>query len=106
MGLSDLEIHLSPKTVFTLPFGIPVTNTMITMWLVMAILLTLAITFRLTQKYLPKGFQNFVEWALGGMYNFMSEVGGESAKKHFPIFGGSWPRRKRDSADRHRGGAR
>jgi len=86
MGLSDLEIHLSPKTIFELAPGIPITNTIITMWLVMAILLSLAITFRVTMTYLPKGFQNFVEWALGGMYNFMTEVGGEAAKKHFPIF--------------------
>lgn len=86
MGLSDLEIHLSPKTVFTLPGGIPVTNTIITMWVVMGILVAMALTARLTMKYLPRGFQNFVEWSLGGMYNFMGEVGGQAAKKHFPIF--------------------
>jgi len=86
MGISDLEIHLAPKTVFYLAPGIPVTNTMITMWLVMAIMITLALIARVTMKYLPKGFQNFVEWALGGMYNFMKEVGGEAAQKHFPIF--------------------
>lgn len=86
MGISDLEIHLSPKTVFELAPGVPVTNTMITMWLVMAILITLAIVARVTMKFIPTGFQNFVEWALGGMYNFMEEVGGKAAKKHFPIF--------------------
>jgi F-type H+-transporting ATPase subunit a len=56
------------------------------MWIVMAILIGLAITVRLTMKYLPRGFQNFVEWSLGGMYNFMEEVGGKAAKKHFAIF--------------------
>ncbi len=86
MGIADLEIHLSPKTVFEIAPGIPVTNTVITMWVVMAILITLAIVARLTMRYLPHGFQNFVEWALGGMYNFMEEVGGQAAKKHFPIF--------------------
>ena len=86
MGLSDLEIHLAPKTVFNIAPGIPVTNTMITMWLVMAILITLALVTRLTMKYLPTGFQNFVEWALGGMHNFMEEVGGKAARQHFPIF--------------------
>jgi F-type H+-transporting ATPase subunit a len=86
MGLSDLEIHLQPQTVFQIAPGIPVTNTMITMWLVMAILIGLAIFFRLTMKFLPTGFQNFAEWALGGMRDFMAEVGGKAAKKHFPIF--------------------
>jgi F-type H+-transporting ATPase subunit a len=86
MGISDLEIHLAPKTVFELAPGVPVTNTMITMWIVMAILITLALVARAKMKFVPGGFQNFVEWALGGMYDFMEEVGGKSAKKHFPIF--------------------
>lgn len=86
MGISDLEVHLAPKTVFTIAGNIHITNTIITMWLVMAILITLALVARLTMKYLPKGFQNLVEWSLGGMQGFMSEVGGKAAKKHFPIF--------------------
>lgn len=86
MGIADLEIHLSPKTIFEIVPGIPVTNTIITMWLVMAILIGLAIFVRVGLKFLPGGFQNFVEWALGGMYNFMEEVGGKAAKKHFAIF--------------------
>lgn len=86
MGIADLEVHLAPKTVFSFGPGMPVTNTMITMWLVMAILITLAIVTRVGMKYLPRGFQNFVEWALGGMYKFMKEVGGEAAQQHFPIF--------------------
>lgn len=86
MGIADLQIHLSPKTVFELAPGIPVTNTMITLWIVSAILIGLALFLRFTMKYLPSGFQNFAEWALGSMRDFMAEVGGESAKKHFPIF--------------------
>ena len=86
MGISDLEVHLAPKVIFNIAPGLPVTNTMITMWLVMAVMITLALIARFTMKYLPTGFQNFVEWALGGMRNFMKEVGGEAAQKHFPIF--------------------
>ena len=66
--------------------GIAITNTMITMWLVMAILISLALIVRLTMKFLPTGFQNVVEWALGGMRNVMENVGGKQAQKHFPIF--------------------
>ncbi len=86
MGISDLEIHLSPKTVFNIAPGVPVTNTMITMWVVMVILIGTALIIRKNLKYLPSGFQNFAEWSLGGMYNFMEEVGGKASKKHFPIF--------------------
>jgi F-type H+-transporting ATPase subunit a len=86
MGISDLEVSLAPKTVFEIMPGFPVTNTMITMWVVMAILIGLALGFRLSMKYLPKGYQSLVEWALGGLYNFMEQVGGKDSKKHFPIF--------------------
>lgn len=86
MGVSELQVHLAPKTVFEIMPGVPVTNTMITLWIVSAILITLAVIFRLTMKYLPKGFQSLVEWGLGGLYNFMEQVGGKESKKHFPIF--------------------
>ncbi len=86
MGISDLEVHLSPKTIFHIAPGIPVTDTIITMWVVMAIMIGLALFARITMKYLPKGFQNFVEWALGGFLKFTEEVGGKEARKHFPIF--------------------
>lgn len=86
MTLEELHIALAPNTVFTIG-GIPVTNSIITMWLVMAILIGLATFVRLTLKWSPRGFfQNFVEWSLGGLYNFMSDVGGENAKKHFVPF--------------------
>lgn len=87
MGIQDLEIHLSPKTLFHIAPNIPVTDTVVTMWVVMAILIVLAIIIRLSLSMTPTGFfQNFMEWCLGGMYNFMEEVGGKAAKKHYPIF--------------------
>jgi F-type H+-transporting ATPase subunit a len=86
MGVSELQVHLAPKTIFEIAPGVPVTNSMITMWVVMAILIALALAFRMGMKYLPKGFQNLVEWAIGGLYNFMEQVGGKTAKQHFPIF--------------------
>jgi F-type H+-transporting ATPase subunit a len=86
MGVSDLAIHIAPKTVFEIMPGVPVTNTMITLWLVSAILIIMALIMRSQIKMVPGGFYNFVEWALGGLYGFMEEVGGKAAKKHFPLF--------------------
>lgn len=85
MGIADLEIHLAPKVMFELA-GFPVTNTIITMWMVMAVLITLAVVFRLTMKFIPTGFQNFTEWSLGGLHDFMEEVGGKASQKHFSFF--------------------
>ena len=85
-GLSELEINLAPKTLFKL-FGIlPVTDSVVMMWLVMLVLVLLALLIRSRLKYLPSGFQNFVEWSLGGMYDFMENVGGKEVQKHFVIF--------------------
>lgn len=86
MGIQDLEIHLSPKTLFEIMPGIPITNTIVTMWLVMAILIGLALYFRGTMKFLPGKFQNFVEWALGGLHGFMANIGGTKAQSHFTFF--------------------
>lgn len=86
MGVSELQVHLAPKTIFEIMPGVPVTNSMITLWIVSLILIVLALVFRYTMQYLPKGYQSFVEWALGGMLNFMEQVGGKESKKHFPIF--------------------
>jgi F-type H+-transporting ATPase subunit a len=86
MGIQDLEIHIAPKTVFELMPGIPVTNTMITLWVVSVILIGLALFVRSRINLIPRGFYSLAEWALNGLYNFMEEVGGKAAKKHFPIF--------------------
>lgn len=86
MGISSLEIHLAPKTVFEIMPGIVITNTIITMWVVMVILITLALIVRLGMKFLPSGFQNVVEWALSGMRSVMENVGGKDALRHFPFF--------------------
>jgi len=85
-GVSELEIHLAPKTLFKLFGIIPVTDSIVMMWVVMAVLIVLALLVGPNLKLLPGRFQNFVEWALGGLYDFMENIGGKQAKQHFPIF--------------------
>ncbi|MBI2453424.1 F0F1 ATP synthase subunit A [Candidatus Peregrinibacteria bacterium] len=85
-GISELQVHLEPKTVFTLFEVIPITDTILNMWLVMFILISLTLFIRLKLKYLPSGFQNLVEWSLGGLHDFMENIGGKEAQKHFVPF--------------------
>lgn len=86
-GLSELEVHLAPKTLFKLWGFLPITDSIVMMWVVMAIMIVLAIIIRLRLKAMPSGgLQNFVEWSLGGLRGFMENVGGKEAKKHFNIF--------------------
>lgn len=86
MGISDLQVHIAPKTIFEIAPGIPVTNTVITMWIVMAILIILAIIARVSMKFIPRGFQNLVETIIDGLYKFTEQVSGSAAKKYFPLF--------------------
>ncbi len=83
---AGFEVHIAPNTLFEIVPGVPVTDSIVTMWIVMGILIVLAVILRLRLQTQPKGFQNLAEWALGGLHDFMKEVGGESAQKHFPIF--------------------
>ncbi len=85
-GLSELEVHLAPKTLFTLFGVLPITDSIVMLWIVMAIMIGFAVVIRLRLRYLPSGLQNFVEWSLGGLYNFMENVGGTEAKKHYTFF--------------------
>lgn len=85
MTLDSLKIELNALPIFDIG-GVPVTNSVITMWIVMVILIGLALFIRLNLKFQPKGFQNFVEWALGGLYDFMEDVGGKAAQQHFVTF--------------------
>ncbi|MBI5414265.1 F0F1 ATP synthase subunit A [Candidatus Peregrinibacteria bacterium] len=86
MALSNLEIHIAPKTLFEISPGIPITNTIVTMWIVMAILIAISLILRKNLKYLPSGFQNFTEWVFSGLENYMVKVGGAQAKQHFVPF--------------------
>lgn len=86
MGISDLQVHISPKTIFEIAPGVPITNTIITMWVVMGILIVLALFLRLTLRLRPHAFQNLAEWAIGGLSRFTENIAGKEAKKHFPLF--------------------
>jgi F-type H+-transporting ATPase subunit a len=86
MGIADLKIHLAPKILGYITPWLPITDTIVTMWIVMAILILIGIVIRMNIKFIPGKFQNFVEWALGGMYDFMENIGGKESQKHFVPF--------------------
>jgi F-type H+-transporting ATPase subunit a len=59
---------LSFKTIFTVDIGsvsIPITETVVTTWIVMAILILIAVLATRKLKEVPAGFQNFVEEQIG-----------------------------------------
>ena len=98
-GISDLIIaNLElPAPEIVLPQGheappglvfwdVSITNTIVTTWLVIAVVLIIALFARLTMRWMPTGFQNFYEWAWEGLEGWAYGLGGETARKHIPLF--------------------
>ena len=76
LSLSEPAGHgLSQKALeIAAPFGFPITNSMIVMWIVAAGLILFAqlATRRLTD--VPGGAQNFLEWLIDGLYGLLESV--------------------------------
>jgi F-type H+-transporting ATPase subunit a len=67
-------------------FDVSISNTIVTMWLVMAVIIAVALAARLGLQRLPGRFQNVVEWAWEGLEGWAVGLGGESARRHIPLF--------------------
>jgi len=77
----------APVTVFHLG-PIPVTNSMVVTVLVTVLMVAFAQAVSRNVKPVPGGLQNFAEWAVEGMYNFLGEIlGSHLIKKTFWFFG-------------------
>jgi F-type H+-transporting ATPase subunit a len=76
LALSEPAGHgLSPKAVeIAAPFGFPITNSMVVMWIVAAALILFAqiATRRLSQ--VPGGAQNLLEWLIEGLYGLLESI--------------------------------
>ena len=67
-------------------FDVSISNTIVTTWLVMAVILVLAAIARLSLRTVPGRFQNLVEWAWEGLEGWATGLGGENARRHVPLF--------------------
>lgn len=63
----------------------PVSNTLMTSWLVMAILLTIGILAGRNVKMVPTGLQNFFEMILEAIYNTTEDLAHSKTKVFFPF---------------------
>lgn len=81
-----LSIHLAPDVVTTV-FGVPLTSTLLTVWLTMAILLVLALAVRARLSLAPGRLQNAVEMVVGGVFDYMAGVleDRKTARRFFPL---------------------
>jgi F-type H+-transporting ATPase subunit a len=76
------EAHALP----ILSFDVSITNTLLTMWLVMGLLLIVFIVAGSRIQPIPGRLQNAVEFAWESLENWAVSLGGPDARRHVPLF--------------------
>ena len=82
----DLQPSTAPAGAPMIYFHPSISSTILTMWIVMAFVLLLAFGATRRMKVVPGRIQNAVEWAYEFGYDFAVGIGGERAKRYYPIF--------------------
>src|SRR6185369_5690916 len=67
-------------------FDVSITNTLFTMWFVIAFLLIVGIALTRGLKLHPGQGQNLIEWAYESLENWAVALGGSAARRHVPLF--------------------
>lgn len=81
-----MNISLAAEPVFHIG-SFPVTNTLLTAWIAMAVLILLALFLRRSLTDVPKGLQNVAEAILEAILNLMDSVTGsrEKSRRYLPL---------------------
>lgn len=81
-----MNISLAAEPVFHIG-SFPVTNTLLTSWIAILLLLIGGFVLRKRMKDVPKGFQNIIEYVVEGMLSVMDGITGsrEQTKMFFPL---------------------
>lgn len=78
------HISLAAEKLGTL-WGVPVTNALLTAWLVLALLTILSILVTRKLSLIPSNSQSIAELLVGGLYDFFSSIAGKYIKQFFPL---------------------
>lgn len=65
--------------------GFPISNALLTTWLVMAILIVLSLVVTQNLSFVPSHAQSIAELVIGGLYDFFEGVIGKRIKEVFPL---------------------
>src|SRR5690242_16816410 len=70
------------------PFGFPITNSMVLMWIVAVVLVVFVRLGTRRMKPVPDGAQNVLEWLVETVYGFLEGIlGAHLARRTFWLFG-------------------
>jgi F-type H+-transporting ATPase subunit a len=75
-----------PTGQLVIGFNVSITNTILTMWIVMAALLAVAILATRSMRDVPGRLQNLAEFAYETLHDFAVGLGGTAATKYVPIY--------------------
>lgn len=78
------HISLAAEQLWTIG-GFPISNALLTTWLVMALLVFLSLATTRRLSLIPSNTQSLVELIVGGLYDFFSSVVGSHIKQFFPL---------------------
>ncbi len=78
------HISLAAEKLGTL-WGVPVTNSLLTAWLVLGLLTVLSILATRKLSLIPSTGQSMAELLVGGLYDFFSSIVGKYIKQFFPL---------------------
>ena len=79
------EIKLAPDVIFNIG-PLPVTNTLLCTWITIIVLVVLTFFATRRQDLIPRGMQNFAEWAVESLLGLVESVAGkEKGRKFFPL---------------------
>ena len=82
----DFSPDTAPSPLPMIYFHPSISNTILTMWLVMGLILLLGIGATRSLKVIPGRLQNMIEWAYEFGRDFAVGMGGEGARPYYPIF--------------------
>jgi len=75
-----------PTGQLVIAFHPSITSPIITMWIVEALLLLVALFAVRAMRDVPRGLQNLVEWAYELLEDFGTSIGGAEARRHIPVY--------------------
>jgi len=84
--LTKVMAHLQPHEVFEIA-GIPVTTTVFTTWIMMAILILIAFVTTRKLSLVPRGWQHLPELAVEFIFGVIDPVLGKNGRKYLPLIG-------------------
>lgn len=84
--MSKVHISLTAEKVFEI-FGLPVTNSLLTTFLVMLFLIIISLILSRKISLIPGKLQLIFEMIIGGIYDLFEGVMGEKVKIFFPLLG-------------------